>query len=116
MSVFDVYMIVRLLVRGLAVAFVPTTLIFITLWLNARARARAAERLLESRLTPPQPLPASAGRDERLDRLEQAVDSIAVEVERIAEGQRFAAKLLVERLGARDAIETPRPPRVVTPH
>jgi len=34
---------------------------------------------------------------ERATRLEQAVDSIAVEVERISEAQRFAAKLLAER-------------------
>ena len=35
--------------------------------------------------------------DERMARLEQAVDAIAVEVERISEGQRFTAKLLSER-------------------
>jgi hypothetical protein len=33
----------------------------------------------------------------RFDRLEQAVESIAIEVERISEAQRFAAKLLAER-------------------
>ncbi|HEU4564180.1 MAG TPA: hypothetical protein VFS05_06020 [Gemmatimonadaceae bacterium] len=33
----------------------------------------------------------------RLERIEQAVDSIAVEVERISEGQRFTTKLLSER-------------------
>lgn len=33
----------------------------------------------------------------RLDRLEQAVDAIAIEVERVAESQRFVAKLLSER-------------------
>ena len=33
----------------------------------------------------------------RLERMEQAIDSIAVEVERIAEGQRFTTKLLSER-------------------
>jgi len=34
---------------------------------------------------------------ERLARLEQIAESTAVEVERIGEGQRFAAKLLAER-------------------
>jgi len=34
---------------------------------------------------------------QRLDRLEQAVDTIAVEVERISEGQRFVTKVLVDR-------------------
>jgi hypothetical protein len=33
----------------------------------------------------------------RLDRLEQAVDAIAVEIERVSEGQRFVTKVLAER-------------------
>jgi hypothetical protein len=36
--------------------------------------------------------------DSRFTRLEEAVDSIAIEVERIAEAQRFSAKLMSERL------------------
>ncbi len=32
----------------------------------------------------------------RLERMEQAIDAIAVEVERISEGQRFTTKLLSE--------------------
>lgn len=43
--------------------------------------------------------------EQRLDQLQQSVDAIAVEVERIAEAQRFSAKLLVERG------ETPALPR-----
>ncbi len=35
--------------------------------------------------------------DDRLQRIEQAVDAIAIEVERISEGQRFTSKLLSER-------------------
>jgi hypothetical protein len=38
--------------------------------------------------------------DDRLARLEQAVESIAIEVERISEGQRFTTKLLTERAQA----------------
>lgn len=34
----------------------------------------------------------------RLDRLEQAVDAIAIEIERVAEGQRFVTKVMAERL------------------
>jgi len=34
---------------------------------------------------------------ERLERMEHAIDSIAVEVERISEGQRFTTKLLSDR-------------------
>ena len=33
----------------------------------------------------------------RLERMEQALDSIAIEVERISEAQRFTTKLLAER-------------------
>lgn len=33
----------------------------------------------------------------RLERMEQAIESIAIEVERISEGQRFTTKLLSER-------------------
>ena len=35
--------------------------------------------------------------DDRLEHLQQSVDAIAVEVERIAEAQRFSAKLLAGR-------------------
>ena len=43
-------------------------------------------------------LPRSEKDDERLRRIEEAVDAIAVEVERISEGQRFTTKLLAERV------------------
>ena len=39
----------------------------------------------------------TAAEDERLERLQQSVDAIAIEVERIAEAQRFTAKLMSER-------------------
>jgi len=42
-------------------------------------------------------LPPPAQHDDRLEHLQQSVDAIAVEVERIAEAQRFSAKLLSER-------------------
>ena len=35
--------------------------------------------------------------DSRLERMEQAIESIAIEVERISEAQRFTTKLLTER-------------------
>lgn len=34
--------------------------------------------------------------EERLNRIEQAIDSIAIETERISEGQRFTTRLLSE--------------------
>jgi hypothetical protein len=39
---------------------------------------------------------------DRLERMEQALDSIAIEIERITEGQRFTTKLLSEGRGAAD--------------
>lgn len=42
--------------------------------------------------------------DHRLERIEQAIDAMAVEVERIAEGQRFVTKLLSERAQERVGI------------
>jgi hypothetical protein len=46
----------------------------------------------------------------RLDRIEQAVEAMATEVERIAEGQRFTTKLLSEvRTSAPAAIAAPQP-------
>lgn len=36
----------------------------------------------------------------RLERMEQTIDSIAIEVERISENQRFTTKLLAERAKA----------------
>ena len=35
--------------------------------------------------------------DERLTRIEQAVEAIAVEMERVGEGQRFVTRLLADR-------------------
>ena len=40
---------------------------------------------------------ATARIEERLSRIEQAVEAMCVEVERISEGQRFTTKLLSER-------------------
>jgi hypothetical protein len=48
---------------------------------------------------PPAPMPTQPFDDMklRMERLEQAVDAVAIEVERVAESQRFVAKVLVER-------------------
>lgn len=59
-------------------------------WPIARAIARKMDR---EALQPKIPLELAG----RLERMELAIDSIAVEVERISEGQRFTTKLLSER-------------------
>jgi hypothetical protein len=71
----------------LALLLVPALAIGLPL---ARAHIRRIER---------EPAPSAPPHEItlRLERMEQAIDSIAVEVERISEGQRFTTKLLAER-------------------
>ena len=44
----------------------------------------------------PRQSPAVADQSERLQRMEQAIDSIAIEMERVSEGQRFVTRILAE--------------------
>lgn len=59
-------------------------------WPISRAFARRIDREALQPKIPPELMG-------RLERMETAIDSIAVEVERISEGQRFTTKLLSER-------------------
>jgi hypothetical protein len=52
-----------------------------------------ARRIWRGRGPPRPPLPESA---QRLERIEQAIEAVAIEVERISEGQRFVTRLLSE--------------------
>ncbi len=65
----------------------PVTIIGVML---ARTHARQVEQRGTGRELGPELA-------ERLDRMEQAVDAIAVEVERISEAQRFTTRLLAGR-------------------
>jgi len=56
--------------------------------------------------TPPAIQPPSPDVLSRLERIEQGVEAIAVEVERIAEAQRFSAKLMAEQAQKK---ELPKP-------
>jgi len=47
------------------------------------------------------PDPGMANIEERLERMELAIDAIATEVERVSEGQRFTSRLLAERQAER---------------
>jgi hypothetical protein len=60
----------------------------------ARAFARRMEREGGAKISPDV--------TSRLERIEQAVDAVAIEVERISEGQRFTTKLLTERAASAD--------------
>jgi hypothetical protein len=70
---------------------------FLTLMLIGFPIARAFARRMDRRGAAPSP---STDMDARLQRIEHAVDAIAVEVERVSEGQRFATRLLNERAEA----------------
>jgi len=89
----------------IAVVAFGTTLRFVLRLVELRQ-----ERMRHS---PPE---AFTGLAQRLDRIENAVETTALEVERIAEANRFMAKLLAER----NAAPAPPPParsgRVITPH
>jgi len=63
-------------------------------------------RLYIGKFAPP---PEMHAIEERLNRIEQAVDAIAIETERISEGQRFTTRLLSDRQSADANVPAPRP-------
>jgi hypothetical protein len=75
------------------------TIVGIVLWPLMRAWARRIEGKVS---TPPA---VSAATDARLERMEQAIEAVAVEVERISEAQRFQTRLLAERTGSAPMLE-----------
>jgi hypothetical protein len=58
-------------------------------------------RLMFRRAKVPVQAPGALESAARLERIEQAVDAIAIEVERISEGQRFTTRLLADSQGIR---------------
>jgi hypothetical protein len=91
-----------------AAFLLTTTVAFATLWLRARERG-IRDSLDRARRVEP---------STEIQHLVHAVDSIAVEVERISEGQRFTTQILADRVLA----DTPQQKRVsstgrvITPH
>lgn len=59
---------------------------------------------------PPQPATADPATNERLQQIQQAIDTIAVEVERISENQRFVTKMLGDRAIGAGGAEPARAP------
>ncbi len=73
--------------------------------------ARAYSRKMDADSRNPR-IPAEVA--SRLERMEQALEAVAIEVERISEGQRFTTRLLSEGRSAADprqAALTSSPPR-----
>ena len=85
---------------------------FVSAWFGAqfgarRAALNAAQEALKS---------GGLGVDRTLTALVQAVDAMALEVERLSEGQRFTARLLSERTPMTAPPKLEQQARVVTPH
>jgi hypothetical protein len=85
---------------------------FLGAWFGAQFGARRAAKFAAEE--------ALAGNrtslNNNLTALIQAVDTIALEVERLSEGQRFTARLLSERPAMMPAPRPEIPARVITPH
>jgi hypothetical protein len=80
-----------------------TTIGFAIAWVRARERAIRAESLMDGARTARLPQENYA----------PAIDAIAMEVERIGEGQRFLTKVLAEQ---QQGGKKPRIPGSITPH
>jgi hypothetical protein len=88
-----------------AVLFIVACVTTLRLWFRHRERMT---ELSAARRTP--------DADDRLTRLEQAVDAIAIEMERVGEGQRFITKVLADRPPDAPREASSRSGRVITPH
>ena len=86
---------------------------FIGAWLGARMAARSAARAAVAEMDG-----RHVGRPEleELRLLSQSVEAIAIEIERVAEAQRFVARILVERGEARLSPAPRRDVGAITPH
>ena len=62
--------------------------------------AFSAARLMWRRASRPTLPPGWSDATSRFERLEQAVDAVAIEMERVSEGQRFMTRLMTDRAGA----------------
>ena len=56
--------------------------------------ARAFARRMDRGQGPVRALPSAEASDARMERVERSVEAIALEIERVAEGQRFLTRLL----------------------
>ena len=92
-----------------AAGSVAMTAGFVGAWIGARLAARAAIRQAEE-------LRRTALQPEQIRDLSNSVEAIGLEVERIAEAQRFVAKVLVERRDAIPPLPSQRSAGEITPH
>ena len=84
---------------------------FIGSWIGGYVGARRAVRSAQH-ISPV----ATDASHVQLAQLGQMVEAIAIEVERVAEGQRFTTRLLADRMPLSPAELRPRGPDLTTPH
>ena len=87
-----------------------STVGFAIAWARTRERALRAELALRM-------MPSTA--EMQLGQLQESVEAMSLELERIGEAERFTARLLAERAPASAAVPTPparREPGTITPH
>ena len=89
----EIPVIPRIVLPNLAAPAVSVVMLVLALPLSIAWAKRIVRRT-------PRPTPVPSDVTMRLDRIEQAVDTIAIEVERISEGQRFVTRLMAERPAA----------------
>lgn len=89
--------------EGLAAGLVPllSLLAIVTLWQRYKRRRRGGIATSKENLV--------AESNQRLERLEHGMEAIAIEIERVSEGQRFVTRLLSEQapVGAANRIAQP---------
>lgn len=81
--------------RGMSFSLVPIAIVFTLFVLSPIALS--VSRMFWRRGSMPRQVLYPAENTERLARMEQAIDSIAIEIERVSEGQRFVTRLMSER-------------------
>ena len=97
------------MVLMLGLACPPVTILLGTLWIMALKRAQRAETMLDRMMLTQQ---LRGETKDPSSRVMDALDSLAIEVERISEAQRFTAKVLAERSDAPRMVDR----KSVTPH
>lgn len=76
--------------------------------------AIAAARMMWRKASRPVVPPGWADATHRFERLEQAVDAVAIEMERVSEGQRFMTRIMTERTGGAAANDAAGGPEAVS--
>jgi len=94
-------------VTAIAVVFIAMVLMPITIGVVVR--------LLKGAVRPAVPA-ADPMMNARMERLEQAMDAIAIEIERISEGQRFMTKVLTQPAAQSAPADRQVARQSVTPH